>query len=166
MRVLRPDACLSAAADPLPTFGAIQPSFASKEFPTCACRQLSKNCGIDSWTFDHKKAFKDRLFKVNPGLDHLPGAYRHLTILAQGKISTKTGTFLAKRCARTAGTRHNLHRPAPQRLASETHLEMIAETFAAALYCWRNRPEHFSSVPAPRSSCAQQRASPLPIGRL
>ena len=103
MRIPRPDAYLSAAVGSLPTNGAFRTSFASEEFPTCACRQLSRICGTDRWPFDHEEAFSERLFVVNFGLNHLLGAYCYLTILAQGKTSTKTGIFLAKKSTRRLG---------------------------------------------------------------
>ncbi len=103
MRIRCPDVFLSAAADALPISDALRPSFASEEFPTCACRQLSRICGTDRWTFDHEEAFNERLFMVNFGLNHLLGAFCYLTILAQGKTSTKTGIFLAKKSTRRLG---------------------------------------------------------------
>jgi len=89
MRIPRPDAYLSASVGSLPTIGAFRTSFASEEFPTCACRQLSRICGTDRWPFDHEEAFSERLFVVNFGLNHLLGAYCYLIILAQGKPQQK-----------------------------------------------------------------------------
>ena len=157
MLIPRPDAYLSAAVGPLPVFGAFRPSFASEEFPTCACRQLSGNCGRNRWSFDQKEAFNERLFMVNFGLNHLLGASCYLIILAQGKTSTKTGIFLAKRCARRPGRGIIFAARLPPRVADLTEPEMIAETSATALYCWRSCPER--SCPGrscPGRSCPER----------
>ncbi len=161
MRIPRPDVYLSAAVGSLPTIGAFRTSFASEDFPTCACRQLSRICGTDRWTFDHEEAFSERLFVVNFGLDHLLGAYCYLIILAQGKTSTKTGIFLAKRCARRPGRDITFPARLPPRFANQTEPEMIAETFATALYCWRSCPEHLPPFSALRTLRAMARANAI-----
>ena len=95
-----------------------------------------------------------------------PPAWRVLLpdYLSTRKNLNKNRYIPGKEVCAEAGARHHIRRLSPPRVADLTEPEMIAETSATALYCWRScpepsRPEHFPPFSALRTSRVMARAN-------